>query len=113
MGIMKTPGRRRPLRPERLPNGCYTLHRGGEIVASTLPSSFSREAMLEVGRVVIEAFQSAQKTGLPLTDLHLKFSGLTITARELRGGALIFLATRHPPAPARPNPARHALQEPR
>ena len=91
MGILKPFTRSlKPLRPERLPHGCYTVHRGGELVASTLPSSFSREAMLEVGRVVIEAFQSAQKTNLPLTDLHLKFSGLTITARELRGGALIF-----------------------
>lgn len=92
MGILKPSTRSlKPLRPERLPSGCYTLHRGGDLVASTLPSSFSHEAMLEVGRVVIEAFHSAQKTNLPLTDLHLKFSGLTITARELRGGALIFL----------------------
>ena len=107
MGIMKTRSQR-PLLPERLPSGCYTLHRGGEIVASTLPSSFSREAMLEVGRVVIEAFLSAQKTGLPLTDLHLKFSGLTITARELRGGALIFLepATLQLPQ-AQTQPAMH------
>ena len=92
MGILKPFTRTlKPLRPERLPSGCYTIHRGGDLVASTLPSSFSREAMMEVGRVVIEAFHSAQKTNLPLTDLHLKFSGLTITARELRGGALIFL----------------------
>ncbi len=92
MGILKPFSRaQKPLRPERLPSGCYTIHRGGELVASTLPSSFSRAAMLEVGRVVIEAFHSAQKTNLALTDLHLKFSGLTITAREMRGGALIFL----------------------
>ena len=92
MGILKPFFRaQKPLRPERLPSGCYTIHRGGELVASTLPSSFSREAMLVIGKVVTEAFQSAQKTNLPLTDLHLTFSGLTITARELRGGALIFL----------------------
>lgn len=92
MGILKPFTRAgRTLSPERLPNGCYTIHRGGGLVASTLPSSFSRETMFEVGRVVIEAFQSAQLTNLPLTDLHLKFSGLVITARELRGGALIFL----------------------
>ena len=109
MGILKPFTRTlKPLRPERLPSGCYTIHRGGELVASTLPSTFSREAMLEVGRVVIEAFHSAQKTNLPLTDLHLKFSGLTITARELRGGALIFLepATLHLPH-AQTQPAMH------
>ena len=92
MGILKPFTRTlKPLRPERLPSGCYTVHRGGELVASTLPSSFPREALLEVSRVVIEAFHSAQSANLPLTDLHLKFSGLAITARELRGGALIFL----------------------
>ena len=93
MGILKPFSRAlKPLRPERLPSGCYTIHRGGALVASTLPSPFPREAMFEIGRVVVEAFHSAQNANLPLTDLHLKFSGLTITAREMRGGALIFLA---------------------
>ena len=92
MGILKPFTRTlKPLRPERLPSGCYTIHRGGELVASTLPSAFSREAMLEIGKVVVEAFHSSQRANLPLTDLHLKFSGLTITAREMRGGALVFL----------------------
>ena len=92
MGILKPFTRAaKPLRPERLPSGCYTIHRGGELVASTLPSGFPREAMLEIGKVVVAAFQSAQSANLPLTDLHLKYSGLTITAREMRGGALIFL----------------------
>ena len=92
MGILKPFSRAaKPLRPERLPSGCSTLHRGGELVASTLPSSFNRTAMLEIGKVVVAAFQNAQAANLPLTDLHLKFSGLVITAREMRGGALIFL----------------------
>ena len=92
MGILKTVSRnQKPLPLERLPSGCYTLHRGRELVASTLPSSFPRETMREIGRVVIEAFQTAQSINLPLTDLHLQFSGLTITAHELRGGALVFL----------------------
>ena len=41
MGVLKpSPARSKPLRPERLPNGCFTLHRGGDLVGSTLPSSF-------------------------------------------------------------------------
>ena len=92
MGLLKPFTRElKPLRPERLPSGCFTLHRGGELVASTLPSSFPAVAVMEIGRHVIEAFKSAQAANLALTDLHLNFSGLTITARELRGGALIFL----------------------
>ncbi|HEV7868468.1 MAG TPA: hypothetical protein VGO90_12355 [Chthoniobacteraceae bacterium] len=92
MGILKPFSRApKPMRPERLPNGCFTLHRGGDLVASTLPSSFSQESMLEIGRVVLEIFDKALSNNLPLTDLHIHYSGLVITARELRGGALVFL----------------------
>ena len=36
-------------------------------------------------------FAARQTANLPLTDLYIHYSGLTIIARELRGGALIFL----------------------
>ena len=42
--------------------------------------------------MVLDAFRTAASNNLPLTELHIHFSGLTITARELRGGALIFLS---------------------
>jgi hypothetical protein len=109
MGLLKPFSREaKPLRPERLPSGCFTLHRGGELVASTLPSSFSNATMLEIGRTIVEAFNQALEANLPLTDLHLHFSGLLITAREMRGGALIFLqpATLHLPHTHNP-PAMH------
>ncbi len=92
MGLLTTANRpQKAPRLDRLPSGCYTIHRGGELVSSTLPCTFSRETMLEIGKIVVTAFHSAQANNLPLTDLHLKFSGLTITAREMRGGALVFL----------------------
>jgi hypothetical protein len=92
MAVLKTISRvQKPLRLERLPSGCFTVHRAGGIVGTTLPSSFSQDVTLEIGRVVLDAFSRAADTNLPLTDLYIHFSGLTITARELRGGALIFL----------------------
>jgi hypothetical protein len=98
MGILKPFSRtQKPLRPERLPAGSFSVHRGGEIVASTLPSSFSSSAVASISRVVLAAFQRAQQANIPLSDLYLHYSGLTIIARELRGGALVFLqpATLH------------------
>jgi len=91
---------------QHLPNGCFTLHRGGAIAASTLPSSFSPALVLEIGTVVLASFRRAHDAGLTLHELNLQFSGLTIGARELRGGALIFLSpatlqlpqTHHTPA---------------
>jgi hypothetical protein len=92
MGLLKPFSReQKALRPDRLPSGCFTVHRGGDLVASTLPSSFPQATILEIGKAVLETFRSAQSVNLALTDLHLNFSGLEITARELRGGALIFL----------------------
>ena len=92
MGLLKPFSRQqKALRPERLPSGCFTIHREGGLVASTLPSTFSESKILEIGREVMTIFGSAQEAGLALSDLHLDFSGLAITARELRGGTLVFL----------------------
>ena len=98
MALLKPFSRtQRPLRLERLPNGCFSVHRGGGVVSSTLPSTFSSSLVSEISRVVLDAFARAAETNLPLTELHIRFSGLTVTAKELRGGALIFLnpATLH------------------
>jgi hypothetical protein len=56
-----------------------------------LPSSFPKATLLEIGRVVLRIFEEANQAQLPLDDLHIHYSGLTILARELRGGALVFL----------------------
>jgi hypothetical protein len=109
MGILKS-GLRTPKLPglARLPSGSFSLHRGGGIAASTLPSTFSPGLILEIGTVVIEAFRRASEAGLPLAELNLHYSGLTIAARELRGGALVFLqpATLQLPQTHQP-PAMH------
>ena len=81
----------KPRRLERLPSGCFSVHRGGDLVAWTLPSSFPKATLLEIGRVVRKIFEEASRAQLPLDDLHIHYSGLTILARELRGGALVFL----------------------
>lgn len=92
MGVLKPFSRaQKPLRPEHLPSGCFSIHRGGDLVGSTLPSHFPQKTMLEIGRVVQAAFTRAAEANVPLTDLYIHFSGLTVTAREMRGGALIFL----------------------
>ncbi|MEQ1858644.1 MAG: hypothetical protein ABMA13_01770 [Chthoniobacteraceae bacterium] len=92
MGILKPFSRtQKPLRPERLPNGSFAIHSGGEIVSSTLPCQFPQATVLQIGRAVLSAFRRAQEANLPLNELLIHFSGLTITARELKGGALVFL----------------------
>jgi hypothetical protein len=92
MGVLKPHSReQKPLSLERLPSGCFSLNKVGELAGSTLPSSFAHEKMMEIGRIVLGIFRSAQDANLLLTDLHIHYSGLQISARDLRGGALIFL----------------------
>src|SRR3954453_11152780 len=91
MGALKQLSQHKPATLARLPSGCFSIHRGGELVGSTLPGSFPEERMLEIGRLVLETFRSAQTTSLLLVDLRIHYSGLLISAREMRGGALIFL----------------------
>jgi hypothetical protein len=41
---------------------------------------------------VLRLFQEARKAHLPLTEFRIHFASLHVTAREARGGAIIFLA---------------------
>ena len=78
----------------RLPTGSFTLDPSGRVVASTLPRSFPAARVQQIGALVLSTFQSAREAQLPLTELIADYSALKLTARELRGGAIIFLAPR-------------------
>ena len=78
----------------RLPAGSFTLDPAGRIVASTLPRSFPAAHVQQIGALVLSTFQSAREAHIPLTELIANYSALKLTARELRGGAIIFLAPR-------------------
>ncbi len=76
----------------KLPAGSFTIDRTGRIVASTLPRSFDEKLTQEIGSIVLEMFLKAQTVNLPLREVFIHYAGLKITARELRGGAMIFMA---------------------
>ncbi len=76
----------------KLPSGSFTIDRTGRIVASTLPRTFDEKLTQEIGNIVLEMFLKAQTVNLPLREVFIHYAGLKITARELRGGAMIFLA---------------------
>jgi hypothetical protein len=76
----------------RLVSGSFTIDASGRVLSSTLPQSFPTGHIQEIGQQVLVAFKEANKAQLPLTELVIYYSGLKLTARELRGGAIIFLA---------------------
>jgi len=76
----------------RLPSGSFTIDRSGRVVVSTLPSSFPAELVAEIGERILSTFRDAQSAQLPLDELVVYYPALKITARELRGGAIVYLA---------------------
>src|SRR5262249_50601334 len=78
-----------------LPRGSFTVDSDGRILVSTLPQSFSRTMAADIATEVLSAFRASHAARLPLTELVIRYSSLKLTARELRGGAIIFLAPRN------------------
>ncbi|MGA3171165.1 MAG: hypothetical protein ABSE62_09130 [Chthoniobacteraceae bacterium] len=80
-----------PLTPARFPRGSYTVCSSGKIVVSTLPGNFPRDRMEMIGKAVLSAISAARGLGTPFTELAAEYAGLEIRARDLAGGAIIFL----------------------
>jgi len=75
----------------RLPSGSFTVDASGRMLASTLPHSFPKEQINEIGEVLLAIFKDAEETALPLSEIEVRYGGFKITARSMRGGAIIFL----------------------
>jgi len=76
---------------QQLPAGTITVDRQGRIIASTVSSAFPKNLLQGIARDVLELFREGRAAQLPLAEVSLHFGSLRITARELRGGAIIFL----------------------
>ena len=83
----------------RLPSGSFTVDREGRVLMGTLPSSFPMDLVHDIAEQVQTAFRDAEAAQLPLSELSISYPSLKITAREMRGGALIFLSTKSPNDP--------------
>ena len=84
----------------RLPSGSFTVDREGVVLSSTLPSSFPAGLVKDIAQQVRAAFGEAAQAQLPLAELVINYPSLKITARELRGGAMVFLSPKAPRSPA-------------
>ena len=84
----------------RLPSGSFTVDREGCVLMGTLPSSFPVSLVKDIARQVLGAFGEAADAQLPLAELVINYPSLKICARELRGGAIVFLSPKAPSSPA-------------
>jgi hypothetical protein len=85
----------------RLPSGSFTVDREGCVLMGTLPSSFPSGLVKDIAGQVRAAFGEAAAAQLPLAELTIQYPSLKIAARELRGGAIIFLSPKTPRSPMR------------
>lgn len=77
---------------QRLPAGSITVDRHGNIVTTTVSSAYPAQLLKEIGDEVLRLFGEAREAQVPLNDIRIHFASLQITAREARGGAIIFLS---------------------
>lgn len=74
-----------------LPAGSFTVDKDGEVITSTLPQSFPAGHRDAIGQQVLASFRSAKRAHMPLTEITIQYSALKLQARELGGGAIVFL----------------------
>jgi hypothetical protein len=90
---------------QQLPTGSLTVDRNGEVVVFTVSSNYPKDLLHEIGREVLLLFHEARVAQIPLGEINIYYTSLRITARELRGGAVIFLYPQTALTPV-PNPSR-------
>jgi hypothetical protein len=87
----------RAAEPIPLPSGSFTVDRSGEILTSTVVSTFPAAGLKQISNLVLKTFREAQAHELVFTEIIVTFGAITLKARELRGGAIIFLSPRGNP----------------
>ena len=95
MGILKLFSRTGPAL-QRLPSGSMTVDREGNVLATTVSSAYPRELLAEIASEVLRIFREARAAQMPLSECNLHFASLRITARDMRGGAIVFLSPKIP-----------------
>ena len=81
---------------QRLPTGAFTVDAQGRIVSSTVPQAVPAALVRDIGQCVVAVFEGARKANVAFSELVAQYAAFKITAREMRGGAIIFLSPKAP-----------------
>jgi hypothetical protein len=105
MGLLKWFSDSRPT-VQRLPSGSFTVDRHGKVATSTVGKDFSASLLNNIAKEIILVFREARAAQMPLAEVNLDFAGLQISARDMQGGAIIFLSPKNPLATTSPTGAK-------
>jgi hypothetical protein len=78
----------------KLPTGSFTVDSGGTIITSTVPTSFPPDEIRRTAQQVLQAFRRGHQAGYPFAELIIHYAAFKLSARELRGGAIVFFSPR-------------------
>lgn len=84
----------------RLPAGTFTVDRTGRVLVGTVASTVPEETVQAIAQAVLATFREAREAHLHLAELTVNYGSLKILARELRGGAIVFLSPVNTISPA-------------
>jgi hypothetical protein len=98
---------KRAATPLRIPKGCISLDSKGQPLSGTIPSDFPKEVVSKVGAAVLGTFREAMEARIPLQEITIHYRSLRITAKSMRGGAMIFLVPLMMSSPDTLNPKTH------
>ncbi len=95
MGLLN---KNKSAKPElkRLPSGSFTVDAHGQVVSSTVPQIVPSALVRDIGQRIVAIFAGARKAQLPFSEMVVQYASFKIIAREMRGGAIIFLTPKTP-----------------
>jgi hypothetical protein len=94
MGIVNKKNKRGDL--QRLPTGTFTVDSQGAVICSTVSQSVPAAVVGEIGQCVVAVFDGARKANVSFSEMVAQYATFKITARAMRGGAIIFLSSKAP-----------------
>ena len=105
MGFLNWFSSSRPV-VHKLPSGSYTVDRHGKVMTTTVGADVPVSLLVGIAKEVLSVFREARTAQMPLAEVSLDFAGLQISARDMQGGAIIFLSPKNPLAAAPPAGAK-------
>jgi hypothetical protein len=105
MGLLKWFSGSRPA-VHKLPSGSFTVDRHGKVMTSTVGKDFPASRLGDIAKEILSLFREARAAQMPMAEVSLDFAGLKVSARDMQGGAIVFLSPKNPlettPAGAKP-----------
>ena len=93
-----------------LPSGSFTVDRHGKVMSTTVGADFPASLLQDIAVEILSVFE-ARTAQMPMAEVSLDFAGLKVSARDLQGGAIIFLHPKIRSRPRRPPEQNHERQD--